>query len=183
MASEIKERTVYLLKRTDKPYDCTDIYVGSTSQPLKERLRCHKKDAGICTSRLNMRMREVGKYNWRVIPLLSFTCDKKTICEFEREWVKVLNTDLNTNSPLDEDHNVIKNEISKQHYRDGIESKRYNCDICSKFFGKVYALKRHFRSLKHNEKVKSFEFEQLLANVIQNGTFSQALENSRETYI
>ena len=44
-ADEIKNRIVYVLCRTDKPEDGSDIYIGSTSQPLKERLRCHRKNA------------------------------------------------------------------------------------------------------------------------------------------
>ena len=44
-ADEIKNRTVYVLFRTDKPEDGSDIYIGSTSQPLKERLCEHKKKA------------------------------------------------------------------------------------------------------------------------------------------
>ena len=45
----------------------------------------------------------------------------------------------------------------------------------------------HFRGLKHqNEKVNSFEFEQLPTNVkemIKNGTFLQVLGDSWETYV
>ena len=184
--NEIKERTVYQSVRTDKPNDGTDIYVGSTSQPLKKRLVCHRSHAKICNSKLYTRMDEVGKYNWKIIPLLTYPCDKKTICEFEKEWIKVLDADLNTFSPLDENHNVNKNELAKKHYHDSLVNGRYSCNVCDMIFGKLDHLKRHFKSLKHKEKVKSFEFEQLLTNVhemIKNGTFSQALENSRETDI
>ena len=41
--NDIKPRTVYLLRRTDKENDGTDLYVGSTSVNLKKRLRDHKK--------------------------------------------------------------------------------------------------------------------------------------------
>ena len=60
---EIKQRTVYQLVRTDKPDDGTDIYVGSTSEPLKARLQKHRSYVGICNSKLYLRMQEVGKYN------------------------------------------------------------------------------------------------------------------------
>ena len=36
-ADKIKNRTVYMLCRTDKPDDGTDIYIGSTSVPLGRR--------------------------------------------------------------------------------------------------------------------------------------------------
>ena len=42
MTSEIKLRTVYLLKRTDKHDDGTDIYVGSMLRSLRERLWDHR---------------------------------------------------------------------------------------------------------------------------------------------
>ena len=45
MSDEIKNRTVYMLCRKDKPEDGTDLYIGSTSRPLKERLWDHKKKA------------------------------------------------------------------------------------------------------------------------------------------
>ena len=79
-ADEIKNRTVYVLCRKDKPEDGTDLYIGSTSQPLKERLRCHKKDAQRLKNgniRLYKRMNENGLENWKIIPLLTFACDKK----------------------------------------------------------------------------------------------------------
>ena len=33
-------------------------------------------------------MREVGIYSWQMVPLLIYACDKKTIREFEGEWIK-----------------------------------------------------------------------------------------------
>ena len=43
MADEIKNRTVYMLCRTDGG---NDIYVGSTSQSLGQRFAVHKQNAG-----------------------------------------------------------------------------------------------------------------------------------------
>ena len=101
MNNEIKLRTVYLLKRTDKEDDGTDLYIGSTSMNLKEWLWKHKSCVtGNRTSKLYTKMREIGVNNWQVVPLLTFTCGKNTIREFEGKWVEVLNTDLNTYSPL-----------------------------------------------------------------------------------
>ena len=42
---DIKCRTVYLMRRTDKKDDGTDIYVGSTSRNLRERMWNHRCDA------------------------------------------------------------------------------------------------------------------------------------------
>ena len=152
MASEIKQRTVYLLKRTDKPDDGTDIYVGSTSQPLRRRLKNHGVYSWLDNkNKLHKRMSEVGKYNWKMISLLTHACDKKTILEFENAWIKILNTDLNTISPLNENRNDsnIESARLKRHYCNSIESKRYHCNICNKSFGKLYNLRRHCNSLKH----------------------------------
>ena len=43
MDDEIKNRTVYMLCRTDGG---NDIYIGSTSQPLGKRFTEHKYNAG-----------------------------------------------------------------------------------------------------------------------------------------
>ena len=114
MSDEIKERTVYMLCRTDKD-DGTDIYVVSTSEPLGKRFSAHKQDAGNPSrlkyhgnSKLCRRMREVGVQRWKIIPLITFACDRKTICEFELEWVKALKANLNTFSPINED--LVKRE-------------------------------------------------------------------------
>ena len=67
MSDEIKDRIVYMLCRKDKKEDDgLDLYIGSTSRPLKERLREHKKNTrclGKENYRLYIRMREVGLQN------------------------------------------------------------------------------------------------------------------------
>ena len=81
-SDRIKPRTVYLLKRKDRPDDGTDIYVGSTSQTLKKWLYSHRSAIYIRKHRntkLYKKMREVGVDNWEIIPLLSFTCDYSRI--------------------------------------------------------------------------------------------------------
>ena len=157
-ADEIKNRTVYVLCRTDKPEDGTDLYIGSTSQPLKERLRCHKKDAQRLKNgniRLYKRMNENGLENWKIIPLLTFACDKKTIFEFERDWIQILKTDLNMILPVT-DRKKYKAEYRKnnkdairkrdaEHYgakrdailrqcteyrKNNVEANKYHCDVC-----------------------------------------------------
>ena len=102
--NEIKQRTVYVLTRKDKANDDdTDLYIGSRSQPLKERLRCHWKDAirpGNENNRLYVRMNAIGLDKWEILPLLSRMCDIKTIREVERKWVRILSADLNSYSPV-----------------------------------------------------------------------------------
>ena len=85
MNNEIKLRTVYLLRRTDKEDDGTDLYVGSTSRPLKNRLCQHKSYTKIVSNKLYTKMLEIGTNNWEIIPLLSRICDRKKICEVEKE--------------------------------------------------------------------------------------------------
>ena len=97
--NDIKPRTVYLLRRTDKEEDDgTDTYIGSTSKPLKYRLKDHRGNTKRCNSKLYVRMAEVGLENWTIEPLLTFSCDKKTIYDFEREWIKLIKPDLNVRS-------------------------------------------------------------------------------------
>ena len=99
--SEIKNRTVYVLCRTDKSEDGSDLYIGSTSRSLKERLRCHKKGAERLKYR-NIRLykRMNDSENWKIIPLVTFACGQKTIFEFERDWIQIFKTDLNMIFPV-----------------------------------------------------------------------------------
>ena len=177
---ENKLKTVYLLKRTDKPDDGTDIYVGSTSGTLRRRLREHKSLSKIkrgCNIKLYRKMCEVGLGSWEIVPLLSFMCDKKTICEFEKEWCNALNADLNMRFPfsgfdnkkeylanyresnketikqqITEYYKVNKETIKQQrgNYR-GLnkQNKVYHCDVCDKSIESNKDLKRHFDSLRH----------------------------------
>ena len=147
MTSEIKERIVYLMRRTDRPDDGTDIYVGSTSLSLKLRLQLHRSKAKICDSKLYVKMREVGVNNWEMVPLLSFTCDKKTILEFEKEWCNALNADLNSNSSFSGFEN--KQEYFSNYCKLNKQNKTHHCNVCEKSFESNKHLQRHFDSLKH----------------------------------
>ena len=101
MSGEIKPRTVYLLKRTDKEDDGADIYVGSTSLPLPERLGAHKRHSKIGSSKLYRRMDEVGPKKWEIIPLVVVpSCSKIEILNFEKSWIALLNPGLNINLPI-----------------------------------------------------------------------------------
>ena len=153
MTSEIKQRTVYQIVRTDKPNDGTDIYVGSTSLSLKKRLSVHRYHAKVCNGKLYTRMQEVGIYNWEIIPLLTYSCDKKTIRGFEQQWVELLKSDLNMISSSDTGNkwnHIGLNELKRKHYLNNIETKRYYCDVCNKAFYHSEALRRHLNTLKHS---------------------------------
>ena len=107
MSDEIKNQTVYMLCRTDGG---NDIYVGSTARSLPKRLADHKYDAGDPSrlkwyggSRLYKKMREVGVHNWKIVPLVTFACDRDTIVGFEKQWVEATGANLNTFSPVNDD--------------------------------------------------------------------------------
>ena len=108
MSNEIKLRIVYVLTRKNKAdADDTDLYVGSTSHRLGKRLYQHLYNSenfikrGLSEdNRLYKRIREVGLENWEVLPLLSRTCDVKTIRELERKWVRILGAGLNSYLPI-----------------------------------------------------------------------------------
>ena len=178
MATEIKQRTVYVLTRTNKDDDDdTDIYVGSTSQPLNDRLRRHLyaalKRVDCENNKLYIRMRTVGLQNWEIIPLLSRTCDIKTICEVERKWCGIMHADLNTLSPITtlaerrqqqaDYYEANKEAILKRHtaYREtnkeAIRQKRetikqnkvHYCELCEYACGSNADLQKHLKTSKH----------------------------------
>ena len=149
--TEIKQRTVYLLQRADKIYDGTEIYVGSTSLSLKERLRKHRsRSKTYKNTKLYKKMREVGLNNWEMISILSFECecDKKTILELEMEKCNELNADLNTYSPFSGFEN--KKEYFANYRELNKQKETYHCNICEKSFGTNWLLQRHFNTLKHS---------------------------------
>ena len=45
-------------------------------------------------------MNEIGLQDWEMVPLLTFACDKKTIFEFEKQWLGLIDADLNMRSPI-----------------------------------------------------------------------------------
>ena len=151
-SDEIKDRTVYMLCRTDGG---NDIYVGSTSQPLEKRFAEHKYNAGNPSrlkwhgsSKLYQRMREVGIHNFKIVPLLTFACNLDIIFVFEKQWVEATGANLNTFSPVNDDL-VIKGYDRKRKKRNK-EVKRYYCDVCNIACSDSHKLKRHFDTLKHS---------------------------------
>ena len=178
IADEIKNRTVYVLCRTDKPEDGTDLYIGSTSRPLKERLWDHKKKARKFkmlgyreNNKLFTRLNDVGLSNWKIIPLVTFACDQKSIFEFEQDWIKILKTDLNTFFPVtdwkeyDAEYRKNNKDIIRKYYianrdsilrqcteyrKNNIETNKYHCGVCDKSFGYKKDLDKHLGTLKHS---------------------------------
>ena len=145
--NEIRPRTVYLLKRKNRPDDGTEIYVGSTLMDLKNRLCSHRCPSSYMRElKLYKKMRGVGVDNWEIVPLLTFTCDKKTILEFEKEWIKILNADLNMNLPV---RIISKKEYRANHHHNNVRNKIHHCNVCNESFGQKTDLQRHFESLKH----------------------------------
>ena len=142
--SDIKQRTVYLMKRTDRDDDGKDSYVGSTSLSLKLRLSRHRSESKVSTCKLHRKMQESGIYNWKIILLETVPlCEKKEIYILEKNWIVKLKPDLNMNSPIIK--NSEKNsESARKHGFKNLEEKRYHCEICDKIFPDNYNLQRHF---------------------------------------
>ena len=147
--SEIRQRVVYLMRRTDKRDDGTDVYVGSTSRSLRERMWDHRAAAKLGACKLNTRMKETGIHNWEIMALLTCECNEKEICGYEKSWIESLKPDLNKNFPIKE-NNERNREIAREHYSKSLREKRYRCDICEKAFGCCGNLKRHLNSLRHS---------------------------------
>ena len=93
-------------------------------------------------------MCEVGVYNWKIVPLLTFACNWETIHEFELQWVKTTGANLNTFSPFGDD--VEKRGKLRQYYKKNKETKRYNCGLCNVSFRDNSHLKTYFDTLKHS---------------------------------
>ena len=154
-SDKLIHRTVYLLKRTDKKYDGTDIYVGSTSLPLPQRLSRHRHHSKVCGGKLYRRMGEIGPQKWEIVPLAVIPkCTRTEILNFEKMWIGFLNSDLNMLSPSDVDNkwgNAGRRNYERQHYLNIIKDKKYFCGVCNHAFGKLSDLNRHLKSLKHSK--------------------------------
>ena len=190
MSDEIKNQTVYMLCRKDKKEDGTDIYIGSTSRPLEERFREHKKRARKFKmfgynedNKLSTRMNDVGLMNWKMVPLLTFACDQKTIFEFEKKWIDLMGSGLNVRSPITDRKEYDagyylrnKKAIQQRHasyrevnrrnileqqpgYREfNVQNKVHHCYVCDKSFGYKKDLDKHYKTLKHsNEYMNSVD--------------------------
>ena len=155
MADEIKQRTVYVLTRKNKADDDdSDIYVGSTSQPLWRRFADHRKDAKWSINRNNKlykRMYEVGLQNWEILPLLGRTCGKKEAFELEKKWIRVLGAGLNTYLPVtDKVNREADLQRVAKYQKKYKECKRFYCGVCDLACKDKYNLNRHLDTLKHS---------------------------------
>ena len=147
--NEVKRRTVYLLCHKGLDFG-RDVYVGSTSQTLAKRLREHKCDSkrrGNEESKSYTRMMEIGLSNWTVRPLLTLECTQDVIRGFERMWCKILRSDLNTNSPIQDDKRERDRMV--KFYKRNLAEKKCYCDVCDKAFPCNWGLNQHKDSLKH----------------------------------
>ena len=162
MSNEIKDRTVYMLYRAGKVnVNGNDIYIGSTSQSLRDRLSQHRykaKRIRTKSNRLYKRMNEVGLQNWKILPLITFACDTKTILEFERDWINVLQADLNIKLPIrrectTREYHATYREANKgkihNHFKCIVRSKRYYCNTCNIACWCKRDLDRHLDTLSH----------------------------------
>ena len=148
MVDDIKLRSVYKVRRTDKPDDGTDIYIGSTSQPLRYRLGQHMYNAlnrldDCKNNKLCAKIREVGLSNWEILPLIQVKCDIKSIKVFELGFFNVLKPNLNSQVP------IRTQEQIDNYYKINLQNRRYHCGICNKSYGDKQNLKKHLGSLKH----------------------------------
>ena len=150
--AEIKPRTVYLMQRTDKIYDGTEIYVGSTSKTLRRRLFDHRGEALRIyneSNKLYTRMQEVGVYNWEITLLeTNPLCDKREIFILEKKWIEKLKPNLNMRFPIRE-NNEKSRERARNYILKNLEEKRYHCNLCEKTFEHSGNLKRHLKTSKH----------------------------------
>ena len=120
-------------------------------------------------------MNDVGLMNWKMVPLLTFACDQKTIFEFEKQWIDLIGPDLNTFSPItdckdykSEYHKNNRDAILKRlaeyqmvnkgmllkkdkEYREfNVKNKIHYCGVCEKSFGYRKDLGRHYKTLAHS---------------------------------
>ena len=145
-------RTVYLLCNENLDLG-RDVYVGSTSQTLSQRLCEHKRHAKQqrrANYKLYKRMREVGLENWIIRPLLSLEstmCSRDDIRKFEKMWCEIFNVDLNTLSPITSAEERREREVLRYkenrdvilrkkaiRYETNRDSERFFCELCEKSF-------------------------------------------------
>ena len=120
--NEIRTRTIYFLTKR-VPDENYDLYVGSTSMSLEERLRSQNalaKQEDRKKSKVLKRMNEVGVENWKIVPLLTLDCTKEEIRSFERKWCELLEADLNTNSPITSKEKILE----KRRVRYGVNREK-----------------------------------------------------------
>ena len=105
-------------------------------------------------------MNEIGLENWEILPLLSRMCGIKTIREVEKNWIRILNADLNIRSPITDQkeykavyyennkNKILQKRVEYYEYNRG--TNRFRCNICNITGRNNYDLKTHFGTLKHS---------------------------------
>ena len=73
-------------------------------------------------------MYEIGLGNWEILPLLSRTCDRKTIRELERKWIGVIQADLNTFLPIISKEERKENQM--KYHKLNKQNNVYRCNVC-----------------------------------------------------
>ena len=134
------------------PDENDDVYIGSTTMSMKSGMSMHKYDCQnekfYGTSKLYVRMRQVGLEKWGITPLFEKTCKKDEIRKLEKKWVEFLDADLNMISPFLDD-NVLERKRVAIIQKRNVNEKKYFCEFCEKAFQSNYLLTRHKDSLKH----------------------------------
>ena len=70
-----------------------DLYVGSTRQPLKDRLSGHK--AGTTNRGMNNAFK--NNDSWKIVLIEKYPCaDREELLKREQHWIDELNPSLNT---------------------------------------------------------------------------------------
>ena len=121
-------------------------------------------------NRLYTRMNEIKLGDWEILPLLSRTCDIKTIRDVEKHWIRILSAGLNSYSPVTDqkEYNAAYYKNNKEkllqrnaeyrknnkgkikmYYGNNKETRRYYCGLCNVVCMQNSDLKKHLNTLKH----------------------------------
>lgn len=118
------------------------IYIGSTINKLRVRFAGHKVPSKINNrkSKLYELMREIGKYNFKIILIENFSCNsKEELNSREQYWIDKLNPELNMLGAIfNEENRKTKTKIrNERYYKENKEEtlkkqgKKYQCN-CGK---------------------------------------------------
>lgn len=82
--------------------ETTDLYVGSTTQTLSNRLSDHRARAKFCPNRkLYLHMNEIGAVHFKIILLEEYPCENiEQLVAKEDYYAQLLKPTLNTNRPV-----------------------------------------------------------------------------------
>ena len=92
-------------------------------------------------------MRKVGLDNWIIRPIFERKCGKEEIRQCEKNWIELLQADLNTISPIQDDKRERDRMV--KFYKRNLAEKKCYCNVCDKAFPCNWSLNQHKNSLKH----------------------------------